>query len=204
MLAWPEKTEHDGWTRRVDSGEIAGETVLAQSFHVIGPNLRAIRFYARPYGSQVAGTVHLRLVEIRGDDARLMNEMNERDVSAAEVVSRRQYEYHFTPIPFSTDRYYLFTIALPDAPAGRGIIVEIMRQAYGNNPANAFSFAGRHRFGSLRFTAEADRTTLLGRTVAYLQKGPFGSARIVAVAMAWVALHLLGARAVVAAGALRA
>jgi hypothetical protein len=203
VLVWPEaKTADDGWVGRGVSGAIAGETVLEQWIHSTGPNLRAVTFYPKANGSRLTATVNLSLIEVRTDDRRLIDE---RRVPAAEVVAADAYTYRFQPIALSTFRNYILTISVPDAAPGAGLAVEVMRRRYGDNPPNRLYFGGRERWGSLRFTGEIDRPTLLVRTIRYVRKAAFGPWTLLILFASWIALHVLGARAVmlVAAAACR-
>ncbi len=194
ILAWPEaKTEADGRVGRGVSGEIAGPVSLSQRFTATAPGLRSIMFYARPSGRAVAGPVDLELVELRKDDRRVVDH---RRVDASEVVAGDRYWYRFDRILGSHNRVYLLTVSMPETTPGSGIVVEIMKHEYGGNPPNVLYFGGGDRYGSLRFTTEIDRPTMLERTIAYLSKGAFGKTTILPVAAAWVALHLLGLRAI--------
>lgn len=194
VLAWPEaKTEADGRIGRGMSGEIAGRTTLAQRFTVTAPGLRSLTFYAHPAGASVSGPVDLELVELRRVDTRLIDD---RRVPATDVIAGPRYTYRFRFLPDSKERTYLLTIAMPDAEPGHGIFVELMKHEYPGNPPNTLYFAGRPRYGSLRFTTEIDRRTLLVRTAAHLSKGPFGRLTSPVLVVLWIGLHALGMRAV--------
>ncbi len=193
-LAWPEaKTEDDGWVGRGISGEIAGPVALEQRFQSTGANLRAITFYATPHAEAVSGTAHLSLTEIRRDDTVVVDE---REVPASDLVAADRYVYRFAPMPLSTRGIYRLTISVPDAALGTGIAVEVMHRQYGENPRNVLVFGGRDRWGSLRFTAEIDRPTMLVRTVRYFRDGALGSLTLVLVVALWIVLHVLGLRVI--------
>ncbi len=87
---------------------------------------------------------------------------------------------------------------MPDTTSGHGIVVDLMKHDYPGNPSNTLYYAGRDRYGSLRFNTDIDRRTMLTRTATYLRKRPFGGATIGVAITLWMALHLLGLRAIAA------
>jgi len=197
ILIWPEqKTEADGWHRRLQTPEIAGPATLVQRFTVTGPDLSALTFFAHPAGPSVAGGVDLDLVELRRDDRRVMAHQR---VPAQTVVAAGAYTYRFPAIADSRNHTYQFTISAPDVAPGHGITVDVIRHQYGgDNPPNILVFGGREQYGSLRFTTEIDSRTMLRRTVDYLKDEALGPFSAGAFAIAWVLLHFLAVQAIFA------
>jgi hypothetical protein len=161
-------------------GEIAGDTVVAQTFVVGAGGLHAVTIEARPFGPDTAGAVEFALTDIGRADARRASVARPRDdasrpvarlvASAREVVAEERFRFEFPPVEDSKDRQYLLEIKALDAPAGRGIGVWATReQAY---EGGILLVDGREQWGDLVFAAHAERATLFRRVEHMLADKP--------------------------------
>jgi hypothetical protein len=156
-------------------GEIAGRTVVSQTFQMQAGGLSGVTVEAAPAGRSVSGDLVFSIVELgpvgpsaaalSRSRAGTLEEVARVVVPAADVVRRSSYLVSFTPIDDSKGKEYQLDVSAPGVSRGHGIALRATRdQAY---RGGVLAVEGKEQWGDLVFSTHATRGTLFP-TIEYL------------------------------------
>jgi hypothetical protein len=176
-----------GW----NAGEVAGPVRVTQTFTTGASGLHAVSFAAVPTGMPSEYLAEVTLASLGPNPPVTLADLR---VPVARLVEDEWYRIAFPPMNDSSAQTFALTIAVPDAPPGRGIAVRAVK---GDYDFGEFAFNGRTRWGALRLVTEASGATYLGRFRARAARWPSSVVTSVGALIAWIGFHFLAVLAVV-------
>jgi hypothetical protein len=161
-------------------GEIAGQTVVTQTFRIDVDGFSGLVLEASPYHETASGNVVFTVEEFPGGSLPTAGSVGSTDTApravrrvthaATDVVAVEAFELSFEPIEQSGGRQYRLEVQAPDAPAGQGIGLWATRdQAY---RGGLLAVGGVEQWGDLVLTGHATQATLWRRLEHALRAAP--------------------------------